>query len=228
MIKPKILYIEDELFLGKIVKESLEARGFEVCMMEDGRDLLKNIVDFQPHICILDIMLPFKDGFTLGKELRDKGMEVPILFLTAKSQTEDVIKGFASGGNDYLKKPFSMEELIARINNLIQLAGNTGPVNKDSISLGRYQYHANKMLVTDDTREFRLSHRENELLTFLLQRQNQVSERKEILREIWGSDSLFNSRNLDVYITRLRNYFREEPKVEILTLKGVGYRFIVH
>ena len=124
MSKVKILYVEDEPYLGKIVKESLESRDFNVRMMEDGRGILSTVDSFQPNICVLDVMLPYKDGFTLGKEIRESNPSLPIIYLTAKSQTKDLLKGFQSGGNDYIKKPFSMEELIVRIQNILQLANS--------------------------------------------------------------------------------------------------------
>ncbi len=225
----KILYVEDEPFLGKIVKESLESRGFEVRMVKDGKKVMEVYRAVEPHLCVLDVMLPNVDGFTLGQEIKTIHPEQPIIFLTAKNQTEDLVKGFQSGGNDYIKKPFSMEELIIRINNLLQLTQqqSKAPSQTDHFKLGAYLFHPNKYLLQLNSESRNLSHREAELLKILAENPNQAVQRKDILKRIWGDDSFFNSRNLDVYITKLRSYLKEDPKVQIITLKGVGYRFVV-
>ena len=227
MKKTKVLYVEDEPFLGKIVKESLESREFEVNMIADGLLVMPAFEQYQPDICVLDVMLPNRDGFTLGKEIRKRQPGMPIIYLTAKNQTQDVIKGFQSGGNDYLKKPFSMEELIIRIQNLLQLV-NLKPVNKNTgINLGQYSFYPQKLELQMNGESRKLSHRETQLLQILAQHKNRPVERKKILKEVWGDDSFFNSRNLDVYITKLRDYLKADEQVQIITLKGVGYQFVV-
>jgi DNA-binding response OmpR family regulator len=227
MKKTKVLYVEDEPFLGKIVKESLESREFEVNMIADGLLVMPAFEQYQPDICVLDVMLPNRDGFTLGKEIRKRQPGMPIIYLTAKNQTQDVIKGFQSGGNDYLKKPFSMEELIIRIQNLLQLV-NLKPVNKNTgINLGQYSFYPQKLELQMNGESRKLSHRETQLLQILAQHKNRPVERKKILKEVWGDDSFFNSRNLDVYITKLRDYLKSDEQVQIITLKGVGYQFVV-
>lgn len=225
MEKTKVLYVEDEPFLGKIVKESLESRDFEVYMEVDGQAGLTAFRRIRPHICVLDVMLPKKDGFMLGQEIRALDSRVPILFLTAKDQTADVVKGFASGGNDYLRKPFSMEELIVRIHNLLSLVREQSPVTPEETAIGQYRFYPLKYELHHGESVRKLSHREAELLKILLEHRNQTVERKEILQRVWGDDSFFNSRNLDVYITKLRDYLKEDPSVEIITLKGIGYHF---
>ena len=224
----KILYVEDEPFLGKIVKESLESRGFEVRLVADGQLVMGVFEKFQPDICVLDVMLPNRDGFSIGKEIREKKDLMPIIYLTAKNQTADVVKGFEVGGNDYVRKPFSMEELIVRINNLLQLSKNkTQSVNPDGgIALGQYIFYPKKQLLVLDKNNRQLSHRESQLLSLLAAKPNSPVERKFILDEIWGNDSFFNSRNLDVYIRKLRSYFADDETVQIITLKGVGYRLV--
>lgn len=229
MSKPKILYVEDEPFLGKIVKETLEMRDFNVRMVSDGDRVMAEMEAFSPDLVILDVMLPHKDGFELGAAIRKMNARMPIIFVTAKVQTEDVLKGFQSGGNDYLRKPFSMEELIARINNLLEMAGQspeTTPVNQDIILLGQYAFDARKYELRFRDKVQKLSHREAELLKILTEKLNFPVERKYILQKIWGDDSFFNSRNLDVYIAHLREYLREDPDVQIITLKGVGYQIV--
>ena len=224
----KILYVEDEPFLGKIVKESLESRGFEVDMVSDGREVVEEFKRFQPIICVLDIMLPHRDGYALAQDIRQLNPEMPIIFLTAKTQTEDVLKGFQSGGNDYIRKPFSMEELIVRIQNLLQLTRQktvTAVATNGHITLGHYTFYPQRYELHHVDQLRKLSHRETELLSILSENLNFTVSRRDILLRVWGDDSFFNSRNLDVYITRLRDYLREDSTLEILTLKGVGYLF---
>lgn len=224
----KILYVEDEPFLGKIVKESLESRDFEVCMVADGNDVMPQFHAFQPDICVLDVMLPHRDGYTLAQEIRQVKSEMPIIFLTAKTQTEDVLKGFQVGGNDYIRKPFSMEELIVRVQNLLTLTRNKASAvypTKQGVMLGQYHFFAQKYELHHGDTIRKLSHRETELLAILVENRNFTVSRKEILMRVWGDDSFFNSRNLDVYITRIREYLRQDSSLEIVTLKGVGYLF---
>ncbi len=223
----KVLYAEDETFLGKIVKESLESRGFDVMMEEDGGRVLDMFSFYQPDICVLDVMLPNKSGFDIAEEIRTINADIPIIFLTAKTQTEDVIKGFKTGGNDYIRKPFSMEELIVRIENLLRTRQleNASPLT-DVVTLGKYRFYTNRQVLLFNTEEKKLSYRESELLKYLWQHRHRVIDRRDILNLLWGNDSFFNSRNLDVYITKLRSYFKDDPSLEIITMKGVGYRFI--
>jgi len=227
MSKTKVLYVEDELFLGKIVRESLESRGYEVIMEGDGAKVLELFKKVDPDICVLDIMLPNKDGFTIADEIRDIDEEVPIIFLTAKTQTEDVVKGFTIGGNDYIRKPFSMEELIVRIQHLLRNREEGIPrITGNSVDMGKYNFQITRQLLSNGTDERKLSFRESELLKLLYENREKIIDRKEILNLLWGNDSFFNSRNLDVYITKLRSYLREDPSLEIITIKGVGYRFV--
>ncbi len=224
----KLLYVEDEPSLAKIVTETLSGRQFEVRHISRGDLAMDAFRDFCPDICVLDVMLPFVDGFSLGKEIRNLNSKVPIIFLTAKGQTEDALQGFGSGGNDYIRKPFSMEELIARIRNLLALAQNhqQPEISADSIAIGRYHFYAGRQELHLGDSIKRLSHRETELLSMLIRQKQEAVLRKTILDKIWGNDSFFNSRNLDVYITKLRDYLKEDEKIQIITLKGVGYRLV--
>lgn len=226
----RILYVEDEPFLGKIVQESLESRQFEVRWVTDGAEVLAAFEDFCPDVCVLDVMLPHRDGFSLGRDIRAIDPLVPIIFLTAKNQTADVLQGFESGGNDYLRKPFSQEELIARIKNLVRMASGQQPATApraEGVRLGRYTFFSDRQqLLLDGQSPRLLSHRETQLLDMLSIAPNTIIERRDLLQKIWGHDSIFNSRNLDVYIARLREYLKDDPSVQILTLKGVGYRVI--
>ncbi len=225
----KVLYVEDEMFLGKIVKESLESRGFEVIMEDNGTKALETFKKQNPDICVLDVMLPDKDGFTLATDIRNINKEVPIIFCTAKTQTADVVQGFTKGGNDYIRKPFSMEELIVRIQNLLNLKGNSQQQNNDPniIKFGKFEFHLHKQILIFNAEERKLSYREAELIKYLFENRNIIIDRRDLLNAIWGNDSFFNSRNLDVYITRLRSYLKPDENIEILTIKGVGYRFVV-
>lgn len=228
MKKTKIFYLEDEPFLGKIVRESLESRDFEVCWATDGRVAIGDFQKFDPEICVLDVMLPHRDGFSVGQEIRQLRPAMPIIFLTAKTQTADVLEGFAAGGNDYIRKPFSMEELIVRIHNLLKISVVATPaahLPTGDLTLGALQFSPQRQELFFENQVRRLSHRESELLKMLAEQAGEVVARKEILDKIWGNDSFFNSRNLDVYITRLREYLRPGG-VEILTLKSVGYRLL--
>jgi DNA-binding response OmpR family regulator len=224
----KVFYVEDELFLGKIVKESLESRGFEVIMESDGAKATDLFKKSNPDICVLDVMLPNKDGFTIADEIRELNEKVPIIFLTAKTQTEDVVKGFTLGGNDYIRKPFSMEELIVRIQNALKnKTGGGQKATGDHVTIGRYSFQLNRQVLSSGKEDRKLSFRESELLKLLYQNREKIIDRKDILNLLWGNDSFFNSRNLDVYITKLRSYLKEDPALEIITIKGIGYRFVV-
>lgn len=226
--KTKILYVEDELFLGKIVKESLESRGFEVVMESDGAQVLQVYKRINPDICVLDIMLPHKDGFTVAGEIRELNQQTPIIFLTAKTQTADLVKGFSTGANDYIRKPFSMEELIVRIENALRFRGDAKrPGVAEEVRLGKYNFHLVRQTLTIGKEEKKLSFRESELLKLLYEQRDKIIDRKDILNLLWGNDSFFNSRNLDVYITKLRGYLREDESLEIITIKGIGYRFVI-
>lgn len=228
MSKTKVLYVEDELFLGKIVKESLESRQYDVVMESDGANVLSTFQKTKPDICVLDVMLPNKDGFTLAEEIRDVNETVPIIFLTAKTQTDDLVKGFSSGGNDYIRKPFSMEELIARIENALRYKreGSSKPTSGDEVKIGRYLFHLTRQTLSNKNEEKKLSFRESELLKLLYENRDKIIDRKDILTLLWGNDSFFNSRNLDVYITKLRSYLKDDESLEIITIKGIGYRFV--
>jgi len=228
MSKTKVFYVEDELFLARIVKESLESREFDVIMENDGGKALDLFKKSQPDICVLDVMLPNKDGFEIADEIREINENIPIIFLTAKTQTGDVVKGFTLGGNDYIRKPFSIEELIVRIQNLLNFRQAAAKkINTESLRLGKYNFQINRQVLSNDKQQRKLSFRESELLKLLYESRDRIIDRKDILNLLWGNDSFFNSRNLDVYITKLRSYLKDDPSLEIITIKGIGYRFVV-
>lgn len=231
MTRIKILYAEDEPFLGKIVKETLEEKGFDVIMETDGAAVPLVFQRTRPDVCVLDVMMPRLSGFEAAEAIRALNRDVPIIFLTAKTQTEDLVTGFKKGGNDYIRKPFSMEELIVRIENALR--GRPAPSTPESLPIGRYVFdtHRQELLPGGPGGSAgsarKLSFRESELLKYLWNHRGQVIDREDILRAIWGNDSFLNSRNLDVYITKLRSYIKDDDAVEILTIKGVGYRFVL-
>jgi DNA-binding response OmpR family regulator len=229
-MKRKILYIEDEPYLARIVKETLELKGYEVLHKKDGGRVLELINSFNPDICLLDVMLPNVDGFTLSSHIRNIHPRLPIIFLTAKTQTDDLVKGFSSGGTDYLKKPFSMEELLVRIQNQLKIM--TAEVSAlqelpDEVPLKQYTFYPGKLELRTPDKVIKLSHRESQILGMLCIYKNKIIERRTLLHVVWGDDSFFNSRNLDVYIRKLRDHLSADSGIEIITLKGKGYHFSV-
>ena len=228
MSRIKVLYVEDEVFLGKIVKETLEGRGFEVLMETHGARVMTAFEKGLPDICVLDVMLPDVSGFELAEAIRARNDDIPIIFLTAKTQTEDLVRGFRTGGNDYIRKPFSMEELIVRIENCLRIRREPAVVVvPELLAIGNFVFHHNRQVLVGGGEERKLSYRESELLRQLWMSRDRVIAREDILQAIWGNDSFLNSRNLDVYITKLRGYLKADQRVEILTIKGVGYRFVL-
>ena len=224
----KILYVEDEPFLAKIVKETLESNSYEVTLISDGSAASRAFVNDAYDICILDVMLPSKNGYDIAKDIRQSDSNIPILFLTAKDQTADVLTGFSVGGNDYIKKPFSMEELIVRIENLCNLAQLKSSKGIEEIQIGsQFRFYPTKLSLTSPHSTKDLSHRESQIIQLLCDHMNDITNRKEMLMTVWGDDSFYNSRNLDVYISKIRGYFKEDRGIEIKTLKGVGYQFII-
>jgi DNA-binding response OmpR family regulator len=228
-MKKKILYIEDEPFLGKIVYETLQKQNFEVLWIADGANVMDSFSSYIPDICVVDIMLPNVDGYTLCSQIKSRFQKMPVIFLTAKTETPDLVRGFEAGGTDYIKKPFSIEELIIRINNQFNLLGASN-IRKNTDSeriLGLYHFSLMRYELSSPTRKIKLSQREQEVLSMITTQTNQAVDRKHILKTVWGDDSFFNSRTLDVYIRKLREYFAEDTSIEIVTLKGKGYLFLV-
>ena len=219
--KITLLLAEDEPSLGQIIKESLETRGFDVLLCENGEKAFEIYKTKNPKLLILDVMMPKKDGFTLAKEVRLENPHIPVIFLTSKSQTQDVVEGFNIGGNDYLKKPFSMEELIVRINNLLK----RGELQKSSniLKVGNYTFDFPKQtLQFKDEVSSQLTHREAHLLFHLVQNKNKVLERSIILKKLWGNDDYFTARSMDVFITKIRKKLSKDQTIQILNVRGFG------
>jgi len=218
-----LLLAEDEAALGQIVKESLETREFTVDLAEDGEKALKLFKQKSYDALVLDVMMPKKDGFTLAKEIRAKDDSIPIIFLTAKSQTSDVVEGFSIGGNDYLKKPFSMEELIVRIHNLV--ARKKLQSQSEVLTLGDYQFNFPKQTLQFQAEEaILLTHREAHLLFHLIKNKNQVLDRTLILNKLWNSDDFFAARSMDVFISKLRKKLVKDERIQIINVRGFGYK----
>lgn len=220
-----ILLAEDEPALGLIIKESLETRNFKVLLCENGEKALDIYHEQRPELLVLDVMMPKKDGFTVAKEVRTIDDTIPIIFLTAKSQTKDVVEGFSIGGNDYLKKPFSMEELIVRINNLL----DRKKIQKTSeiLVLGDFTFDFPKQLLQfKDEAPTQLTHREAHLLFHLIKNKNQVLDRTLILNKLWGNDDFFSARSMDVFISKLRKKLSDDERIQILNVRGFGYKLI--
>ena len=224
MARIRVLLAEDELALGQIIKESLETRGFSVTHCKDGDEAFESYNEIKPDIMILDVMMPLKDGFTLAKQIRATDARTPIIFLTAKSQIQDVVDGFEHGGNDYLKKPFSMEELIVRINallNRVQLQQN-----EEQITIGLFRFNNLKQTLELNNSIQVLTHRESQLLFHLSEKRNEILDRVAILTKLWGDDDFFNTRSMDVFITKLRKRLKQDPNIKIINVRGLGYKLV--
>lgn len=226
MKKTKILLAEDEISLGKIIKESLETRDFAIVYCKNGEEALKEYHASKPDILVLDVMMPKKDGFTLAEEIRLENKQIPIIFLTAKSQTKDVVKGFTIGGNDYLKKPFSMEELIVRIKSLLNRESTKVTTNTKDIQIGNYIFNPKKQFLNFNNTEQQLTSRESDLLFELYLKKNEILDRSYILKKLWGNDDFFNARSMDVFISKLRKKLKNDPNIQIINVRSYGYKLI--
>jgi len=225
----RVLLAEDELALAHIVRESLEERGFKVVLCPDGEQALASYKQQKPDIIVLDVMMPKTDGFEVAKKIRAIDTKTPIIFLTARSQTKDVINGFEIGANDYLKKPFSVEELIVRIKVLLtsnrMLLPEVKPSNKNN-ELGTLMFDAARNTIHQGINKWNITARESELLDILCQNKHQVVAKSTLLNTVWGDDNFFNACSLDVFITRLRKHLEADPNIQIINIRGVGYKLV--
>ncbi len=224
MAKNKLLLAEDEVALGQIIKESLETRNFEVIFCKNGVEAFEAYQSTQPDLIILDVMMPLLDGFSVAKKIRSLDVRTPIIFLTAKSQVQDVVDGFEHGGNDYLKKPFSMEELLVRIKALLDRV-QVFRADED-IELGQYRFNRHKQTLTINDLEQTLTYRESQLLFHLSEKRNNLLDRMIILKKLWGEDDFFTARSMDVFITRLRKKLKQDPNIKIINIRGQGYKLM--
>ncbi|MEI9942960.1 MAG: response regulator transcription factor [Chitinophagaceae bacterium] len=225
--KTTILVAEDDLQLGFIIKDNLEEAGYQVINCPDGESAWEQYQKHTPDICILDVNMPYRDGFSVAKKIRQKSDIVPILFLTAKSLEEDKLKGFDAGADDYIVKPFSMKELLSRINVFLRRNKMLVVPSANSLPIGRFAFITKELKLVNDNETIALTQKETDLLEFLCHHQNKVLKREEILSNVWGKNDFFLGRSMDVFITRLRKHLSSEPAVTIETIHGVGYRFII-
>lgn len=224
----KLLLVEDDPNLGDILQEYLEAKGYDVTLCRDGEQGWSKFKKAYFQLCIFDVMMPKKDGFTLGKEIRQVEENIPIIYLTAKNLKEDVIQGLKIGADDYITKPFSMEELLLRISAILRRTH----ANHESVPLKKYAFggftlHYDKQLLEGPGGEHKLTSKENELLRLLASEMNKNVSRSHALKQIWGDDSYFNARSMDVYLSKIRKLLRSDDNVQIITLHGEGFKLVV-
>lgn len=223
--KIKILLAEDDENLGSLLKEYMNAKNFQTELYVDGEEAIKGFKAKPFDILILDVMMPKKDGFTVAKEVREINQEIPIIFLTAKSLKEDVLEGFSIGADDYMTKPFSMEELIFRIEAILKRTRKDHD-GSGNFKIGIYNFDTKKQILEHEGQSQKLTTKEAELLKLLCQNSNKVLERNYALKTIWLEDSYFNARSMDVYITKLRKYLKDDPEIEIINVHGKGFKLI--
>ncbi|MDR1698261.1 MAG: response regulator transcription factor [Prevotellaceae bacterium] len=224
--KVKILLCEDDENLGMLLREYLQAKGFNTDLFPDGDAGYKAFTKDKYDLCVLDVMMPVKDGFALAKDIRQVNAEVPIIFLTARSLKEDILEGFKAGGDDYLTKPFSMEELLFRIEAILRRV--RGKKDKEPVifNIGRFVFDSQKQTLCIENNCIKLTTKESELLLLLVTHSNDILERNYALKSIWIDDNYFNARSMDVYITKLRKHLKDDPNVEIINIHGKGYKLI--
>lgn len=225
-IERHILLAEDESSLGAIIAESLEAAGFLVTHVTDGRLAYENLNAGGYALAVLDVMMPGMDGFTLVQQLRWNHNRIPVLFLTSKTMPHDVVTGFESGGNDYLKKPFSMMELVVRIKALLGANQHMAESIPSPVQIGHYHFDPIRQQLIIRTEQRQLTARESEILWLLFRHKQTLLSRQHILNSIWGDDNFFNARTLDVFITRLRKLLKQDPGIQIINVRGVGYKLV--
>jgi two-component system OmpR family response regulator len=223
-----ILLAEDDTNLGNLLREYLEAKGFTTKLAVNGKEGFEFFRKGKYDLCLLDVMMPVKDGFTLAKEIRQLNKKIPIIFLTAKSMKEDTIEGFTVGGDDYITKQFSMEELLLRIQAVLRRTKGEGKETEQTeFEIGNYKFDYNRQLLFFKGKEHKLTTKEAELLQLLCIHKNDVLDRTLALNTIWQNDSYFAGRSMDVFIAKLRKYLKDDPKVEILNIHGRGYKLLV-
>lgn len=224
--KLKILLCEDDENLGVLLREFLQAKGYSADLFPDGDQGYKAFLKGKYDLCVLDVMMPKKDGFTLAQEIRNVNSEVPVIFLTAKSLKEDVLEGFKIGADDYITKPFSMEELVFRISAILRRVQGKKSREITLYQLGKYTFDTQKQVLVADGKSQKLTTKECELLKLLCSHVNDVLERNYALKAIWVDDNYFNARSMDVYITKLRKLLKDDPNIQIINVHGKGYKLI--
>ena len=224
--KLKILLCEDDENLGMLLREYLQAKGYATELCADGEAGYKAFLKTKFDICVLDVMMPKKDGFTLAQEIRTSNVDVPIIFLTAKTLKEDILEGFKIGADDYITKPFSMEELVFRIEAIMRRTKGKKSKESTLYHIGQFTFDTQKQLLCIGDEQRKLTTKENELLALLCSHANEILQRDFALKTIWIDDNYFNARSMDVYITKLRKHLKDDPKIEIINIHGKGYKLI--
>ncbi|MGN8057632.1 response regulator transcription factor [Pedobacter sp. 22163] len=225
----KVLYAEDEPTLAQIISEGLRSSGYDVFLAKDGQHALEEFKRNPPDICVLDIMMPLKDGYALAEDIRRLKSNIPILFLSAKSMSQDVITGFKSGGNDYMRKPFDMGELLIRMEALLARLGSSADKTETVLShrkFGGCKLDTVKQQLKTPKDSYTLSYKETELLILLLSHRNVLLERQVPLLKIWGDDSFYNARSMDVFMSHLRKMLKDDPDIQLMSIRGAGYKLI--
>lgn len=226
--KVKVLLVEDDQNLGFVIKDNLEIQGYEVELCEDGEVALKTFSNFAFDICVLDVMLPKKDGITSAREIRSINQNIPIIFLSAKSMKEDKIAGFKAGADDYVTKPFSIEELILRIEVFLKRSKGLAVNESSTYKLNNYLFDYKNLLLSSQTNNYPLTKKEADVLKLFSINKGNVLKREEILKAIWGDDDYFMGRSMDVFISKLRNYLKDDPSIEIQNIHGIGFKLVVN
>lgn len=227
-INGNILLVEDDENLGTLLSEYLNSKGYETTLANDGEKGLRKFLNQSFDICILDVMMPVKDGFTLAKEIREINTDIPIVFLTAKSMKDDALEGFTLGADDYITKPFSMEVLLMRIKAILRRSVEGGlSKDKTTFEVGSYLFDSERRVLSREGKEEKLTSKENDLLKLLAMSDGKTLERKAALMLIWGDDNYFNSRSMDVYITKLRKYLKADENIEIINIHGKGFKLYI-
>lgn len=221
----EILLVEDDIDLQKVLAQYLELSGFTVHTANHGKHALEVFQKHHTDLCVLDVMMPVMDGFTLAGEIRALDPDMPIVFLTAKNQKEDRLKGLKIGADDYITKPFEAEELVLRLHNILKRAGKATEMKTESVQLGKLQIRFDELMIQDNGNNYNLTTRESELLRYLMDHPNTLLTREQILEELWGKNDYFLGRSMDVFISRLRKYLQSEPSVSLETKRGVGFIF---
>jgi len=225
----KILLAEDDANLGNLLCDFLKAKGYHTVLAANGEEAFNLFAKGVYNLCLFDVMMPIKDGFTLAKEIRKINPTIPIIFLTAKSMKDDTLEGFTVGADDYITKPFSMEELLARINAVLRRSvGDNEKQEETNFTIGKYEFDFQKRILSINKEEQRLTSKENDLLRLLCVNEGKVLERTYALKAIWEDDNYFNARSMDVYIAKLRKHLKGDENIEIMNVHGRGFRFVVH
>ena len=223
----RILLVEDDENLGTLLREYLIAKSYEVDLFINGEKAYKNFIKTHYDLCILDVMMPVKDGYTLAREIRMTNLEIPIIFLTAKSMKEDIIEGFKAGADDYITKPFSMEELIFRVEAILRRTNKeSGGNTLSEYKIGEYIFYPNTQMLELGDHKQKLTTKESDLLKLLCVNKNNILDRNYALKTIWIDDNYFNARSMDVYVAKLRKYLKEDPKVQIINVHGKGFKLV--